>query len=738
MATSTDRPRLTNVLSKAKSPYLLQHQDNPVAWQEWKPETIKMAQDYQIPIFLSIGYSACHWCHVLAHQSFEDESIAEIMNKHYINIKVDREELPAVDRVYMNYLQATQGGGGWPLSVWLTPELEPVYAGTYYPKNQFRSILMKIAELWEEDRDRLKETGKRVMDQLKGLQESDEVSGTSLSSLAATASHKIYAYLSKRYDPVHGGFSKSGPKFPSPAQTTTPLARIARYGARSKSETEREKGAKAAEMGVRQLRALWEGGIRDWVGNGLARYSVDEKWRIPHFEKMLYDQGQVASAALDFAGLPNLPSEESRKLCLDLAADILEYTARDLRSPDGGFYSAEDADSAETFEDLKHTVEGAFYVWDKEEFDEVLEEDAAVTGDFFGVKVDGNVDPRHDAQGELTGKNTLFQAKTVEEIATKHGISADQVRQIIKGSLPKLKEHRDATRPRPHLDDKIVAGWNGLMISALAQASYSLPADTYPIAKRALELAEGAVAFIKKEMYDEEHGVLSRTWREGKGPAGQADDYAFLTKGLLDLYEATGKEKYLTFALTLQDRLDQLFWDTHSGGYFASAPDPHILIRLKDSQDGAEPSASAVAVQNLQRLAFYASQRYEEFWERSGKIYSLNGEMLENAPHAFGATAAALMDREAGYREFIITGKSDDPFVLALLGDLSHCYSPNKILIRLEPKRPPAVHGAINPTVDDLVKHMQSDERPNLRVCENMACHPPVYDVEEAKKIVKS
>ncbi|KAJ9125893.1 hypothetical protein QFC24_002678 [Naganishia onofrii] len=758
---ATDLPPLTNTLDKAKSPYLLQHKNNPVAWQEWKPEVIQRAKDEDKMIFLSVGYSACHWCHVLAAESFQDDFVAQVLNKYFINIKVDREERPDVDRVYMNYLQATSGGGGWPLSVFLTPDLAPVFAGTYFPKGRFLGLLDKIHELWIEDRERVVENSKDVLEQLKDMQDVGSSAPADLADLSATAPHKVFAHLLKGYDSKNGGFSRRGPKFPSTSQNLVLLSRYAAYHAKDTNAKKKEEAAKAAEMGARLLRALWEGGIRDWVGSGLARYSVDQYFRVPHFEKMLYDQGQVAQAALEFSMLPNLPNAESKQICQDLAADIIQYTTRDLRSPDGGFYSAEDADSGESLEHPDKHIEGGFYVWDKAEFDQVLgDEDAPVAAYFWAVKPRGNVDPSSDIQGELKGKNTLYQAHSYEDVASNFGISVEQVKAVISRAIPKLRTHREKTRPRPHLDDKILTGWNGLMISALATASVVLPAERYPIASQCQAFASDAVAFIKTNLYDDSTRKLTRSWREGKGPIGQADDYAFLVKGLLDLYEVTGKEDHLTFAIKLQETLDADFYDNEQGGYFASAPDPHILIRIRDNQDGAEPAASSVTAHNLQRLAGYASANAEQYEERALSTYRSNAAMLKRAPYAFATTVAALMDKEHGYREvgsimrkeryydahtllfvlqYIIVGSPDDDFVKETRRIiLASIYIPNKIIMSIDPTSPPLELASRNPVIQSLVEDLKQrgDSRPSVRVCENGACHLPVFNLQEVRKMM--
>ncbi|KAK4687960.1 uncharacterized protein P7C73_g2148, partial [Tremellales sp. Uapishka_1] len=697
---------LKNVLSNAKSPYLLQHKNNPVAWQEFTPETIKLAQELQKPIFLSSGYSACHWCHVLAHESFEDEETAKIMNESFVNIKVDREERPDVDRMYMTYLQATQGGGGWPLSVFMTPNLEPFFAGTYFPPGRFRNLLDRISDLWEEDQAKCEEMGKGVIESLKGMNSTSTRTPSSLAHiLSQSPSSNVYQHLQKTYDPRYGGFSSSGPrstgpKFPSCSLTTEILARIA------------IDDATARDMGIRMLRGIWEGGIRDWVGGGVARYSVDEQWKVPHFEKMLYDQAQLISAALDFALLSD--SESDRKMCLDLANDMLEYTFRDLLSPEGCFWSAEDADSAAVAGGKK--TEGAFYVWTQEEIEKLLGENSPLFQEFFGIKMAGNVDPRHDVHGELTGKNILHQRRSFTETGVRFAKSAEDVQRVVREGCEILKQHRDSSRERPGLDDKVLVSWNGLMLTALAKASFVLPSELYPIATRCIPVAEKVVEFIRAEMWETTTRTLTRSYRQGKGPA-------------------SGNEDHLLFAIELQQRQDELFWDEENGGYFASAPDEHVLVRMKDSQDGAEPSATSVSVHNNSKLSLLASNDYDMYEKRAEDTYLSIAAELEQIPRAFALTVCGLMDLEKGYREFVVMGPPEDPSTRAILKSLREVYIPNKVVIQIDPANPPVKLAEKNETVKSLMDVKESS--PSLRVCEGGVCGLPIYELEKIRAAVR-
>ncbi|KAI0694518.1 hypothetical protein BC835DRAFT_1406417 [Cytidiella melzeri] len=703
MSTSNTTRHL-NRLANSKSPYLLQHAENPVDWFEWGPEAFEKAKQEDKPIFLSVGYSACHWCHVLAHESFEDETTARMMNQRFINIKVDREERPDVDRLYMTFLQATSGGGGWPLSVWLTPDLHPFFAGTYFPKGRFRGVLSKLSELWEEDRERVRENGKQV---INSLQVSSKIAPSESPVSIAEATSTICKHLTRRFDTEHGGFG-GAPKFPSPAQTIHFLARYASLHQSSTDTRERELVNKAKDMSVHTMVKIYNGGIRDVVGGGFSRYSVDDHWHVPHCE---YDEAQLLSSALELAIL--LPFTSSHRKTLEaMAIDIIDYVSRDLRSSEGGFYSAEDADS---FPSHDSTVkkEGAFYAWTAEQLDEILGEGtAAIFGYHFGVKLGGNCDPKHDIEGHLTGQNILYTAQSVKDTAEHFDASPDKIQPLLEECLAKLKEYRDKYRPRPHLDDKILTCWNGLMISGLAKAAEIL--EGYQ--DRTLSLAEASASFLRKHLYDQTTGELRRSYREGPGPIGQADDYAFLIQGLLDLYEASGKEEYVSWAIRLQEKQDELFYDENGGGYFASAPDPHILVRMKDAQDGAEPSAASVTIYNLQRLAHFAEDRHVEYREKAESILRSNSQLLDQAPFALATMVSGAMLSENGYRQF--------------LSAIRRAPMHNRVLIHLDPRNLPQELPKLNGTIRSLVAAVEKDERPNVRVCENFACGLPVYDVE--------
>ncbi|KAH9948039.1 hypothetical protein B0H21DRAFT_735904 [Amylocystis lapponica] len=716
--------RSLNRLAQSRSPYLLQHADNPVDWFEWGTDAFNKAKQENKPIFLSVGYSACHWCHVLAHESFEDNLTAKLMNEHYVNIKVDREERPDVDRLYMLFLQATTGGGGWPMSVWLTPELHPFFAGTYFPPGRFRQILHKLAEVWEEDPERCVTAGKQVIEQLRTV--SNISSGSSAVSVPELAS-SVYEYLDKRFDTVHGGFG-GAPKFPQPAQTVHFLTRFAALNMRAEDSTTKQQAEHARDMAVQTLTHIYRGGIRDAVGGGFARYSVDERWHVPHFEKMLYDQAQLLMAAVELSLLvPHAPTLRR------MATEIIAYVARDLRSPEGGFYSAEDADSLPAHGSTVKK-EGAFYVWTAQELDTVLGADAPLFRFHFGVEEHGNCDPQHDIQGELRGQNVLYTAHSTEDTAAEFGRAVDDVERTLACCLDRLRERRDAERPRPHLDDKILTGWNGLMISGLARASEALHADAGQAAA-ALCFAEDAAAFIKEHLYDATTGELRRSYRHGPGPQGQADDYAFLIQGLLDLYEASAKEEYAVWAVRLQATQDALFYDAQGGGYFASAPDAHILVRVKDAQDGAEPSAASVTLANLQRLAHVAEDRRAAYGAQARSVLAAHAQLLGAAPFVLGTMVGAALGAQRGGTQLVVTGPRGGagPLVDVVRG----AFVPGRVLVHLDPARPPSELAKVNATLRGLIGGLAGDGgRASVRVCEGFRCGLPIEDAEELRAVL--
>ncbi|MFL6567871.1 MAG: thioredoxin domain-containing protein, partial [Chthoniobacterales bacterium] len=510
-----------NRLANEKSPYLLQHADNPVDWMPWGEDAFAKARAENKPIFLSIGYSTCHWCHVMAHESFEDDATAEIMNREFVNVKVDREERPDVDRVYMTFVQATTGHGGWPMSVWLTPELKPFVGGTYFPPEDrygqpgFKRVLQRIAGAWKQDSAKIAEQGTRI---IEALSEAAGASGGAAGAVDPAVIEQAYEQIARSYDAHEGGFG-SAPKFPRPVTLNFLLRVYAR-------DPQSAMGKNALEMTLFTLRKMAAGGMHDHLGGGFSRYSVDTYWHVPHFEKMLYDQAQLANAYIDAFQITHDPLYES------VARDVLDYVRRDMTAPEGGFYSAEDADSIIEHGKPEH-AEGAFYVWSKEEIDRALGASAEIFDYHYGVEASGNAPPGADPHGEFTNKNILIERHSLAETAEHFGRSEDEVRELLASSRKTLFELR-AKRPRPHLDDKIITAWNGLMISAFARAAQVFDNAEY------LRSAENAARCIQTHLYDAPNKKLVRNYREGRSVTeGFADDYAFVIQGLLDLYEAS-------------------------------------------------------------------------------------------------------------------------------------------------------------------------------------------------------
>ena len=585
---------MPNALAAEKSPYLRQHADNPVDWRPWGDEALARARAEGKPIFLSIGYSTCHWCHVMAHESFEDAGVAEILNRDFVPVKVDREERPDLDRVYMTYVQQTTGHGGWPMSVWLTPEGKPFYGGTYFPKEDrhgrpgFITLLNTITGHWQKQRVKIEAGAEEVVQALRryaveGGVHAVEPAGAPapLHEAAGEAFEKGFQYFHESHDARWGGFG-GAPKFPRASIIDFLFRSAALQGVNTGL------GQTAIGMAATTLQRMAEGGVHDPIGGGFHRYAVDEQWHVPHFEKMLYDQALIAVNCLEAQQATGLP------VFGWMARDIFDYVARDLTGPAGGFYSAEDADSLVALDQPKH-AEGAFYVWTKEELVTRLDADAEFFCAHFDVKPDGNV--AQDPHGEFGGQNVLRQLRPLARTAEQFNLEVPVAEEKLLRCLEKLRTAR-AKRPRPHLDDKIITAWNGLMVSALARGAQVLGEP------ERLAAASRAAEFIERELYDAKTGTLFRSWREGRSDIpGFAEDYAYLIQGLLDLYEAGFEIRWLQWAVKLQARMDTLFWDPEQGGYFNSrADDPSVIVRLKEDYDGAEPAPNSVAAMNLIRL----------------------------------------------------------------------------------------------------------------------------------------
>jgi uncharacterized protein YyaL (SSP411 family) len=693
----------TNRLANEKSPYLLQHAHNPVDWYAWGAEAFDKARREGKPIFLSIGYSTCHWCHVMERESFENEAIAEILNRHYVAIKIDREERPDIDRIYMTYVQSATGSGGWPMSVWLTPDLAPFFGGTYFPPQNrwgnpgFGSVLTQIADAWESDREKIVESAQDVVARLKEQTAVEPLHGGVPFDTATLDSG--FAVLRRTFDTRLGGFG-GAPKFPRPAVYNFLL----RYWHRTKNQ-------EALDMVLLTLREMAKGGMYDQLGGGFHRYAVDDRWFVPHFEKMLYDQGQLASSYLEAYQITGDPQYAQ------VARGIFDYLLRDMTDPGGGFFSAEDADSVISPEHPDLKGEGAFYIWS---WDEVKGPGREWFAYRFGMTESGNVD--HDPHGEFTGKNILFQANTIEQTASHFGVAPEDVRLAIgriEGELMKVRE----TRVRPHLDDNILTAWNGLMISALAMGGAVLQEPRYAKAARA------AAEFVLAHLYDTESGVLLRRYRAGEAAIpGFLDDYSMFAQALLDLYEAQFDPRHLELALRLTEKMRELFEDRESGAFFSSAADdPSVILRVKEDYDGAEPSGNSVAVRNLLRLAAITGR--DDLRQAADRALRAFGSRLMHVPIAIPQMLANCEWLLAGPREIVIAGEDAE----ALTAALHRAFVPNKIALRANS----AARSALTALAPWTGPMGPVEGRAAAYVCRNYTCALPVSEPVRLTELIQ-
>ncbi|KAI7852213.1 hypothetical protein BDC45DRAFT_513720 [Circinella umbellata] len=708
-------PKFTNRLVNEKSPYLLQHAHNPVDWYPWGKEAFDKAIKENKPIFLSIGYSTCHWCHVMEHESFQNEETANFMNEHFVNIKVDREENPAVDKLYMTYIQLISGRGGWPMSVFLTPELSPFFGGTYFPPGDqygtpgFRTLLQRVSEVWESAEDKVREDAESTISQLRSYASSKPLDVENSASMIHPEYivSAAYQHFNKEFDTEQGGFT-GAPKFPTPVQFQFLFEYFA-YNQKSKNES--ENAQKALDMALFTLKKIAMGGIRDHVGSGFHRYSTDKYWHVPHFEKMLYDQAQLLSA---YTSAYLISKDQG---FANVAKDIIHYVSTDLKNPAGGFYSAEDADSLPTSRSSKK-LEGAFYVWEMEQLEDILgSKSAKVFNKYYGVQKDGNVDPAQDPQNELMMQNVLAEEESVDNVAKELGMTAEEVSSILEESKSKLKKFRDENRPKPHCDDKILTSWNGLMISGLAQAANAFQD------KEILNLAVHAADFIHKELYESKTGTLLRSYRSGPSDIeGFLDDYSYMIQGLLDLYEATYEEKWISWAYDLQEKQNELFYDNESGGFFnVQANDKSILVRLKDEQDGAEPSANAVSLRNLVRLGTILEQ--EDYVVKARNTIGSFANSVSKYPFAMPSLLGSFLLMVNGVKQIVLTGKDEkelEPFKKIV----SQTFVPNKVSVQ-------AKEGGLIAEKNPIVAQLASNDKAAAYVCENFTCGLPVEDINE-------
>jgi uncharacterized protein YyaL (SSP411 family) len=707
---------MPNRLAAERSPYLLQHADNPVDWYAWGEDAFARARAEDKPIFLSIGYSTCHWCHVMAHESFEDPDVAAILNAHFVSIKVDREERPDLDRVYMMFVQAMTGAGGWPMSVWLTPDLQPFFGGTYFPPTErwgrpgFLQILEQLARAWRTEREAIVSSAADAIAQLRRASGADEPAPDRGSVAGLNALTTGIAAFAETFDARHGGFG-GAPKFPRPSELLFLLQASAVTGDHH-----------ARDMALETLRAMAMGGVRDQIGGGFHRYSVDAQWRVPHFEKMLYDQAQLVLAYLEAA------QASGEAFYATVAEDTLDYVRRDLTSPDGAFYSAEDADSlvdpGQGGDGHAEKREGAFYVWTAGEVQRLVGDGMDVVGRRFGIEPNGNA--LADPQGEFAGQNILYVAQAVDDIAARTGTSPEQVMRTLADARAALFEAR-SHRPRPHLDDKILAGWNGLMIAAFARAARVL-VDS-PRRDDWRRAAEQAAAWMKRELWQPDDGRLLRRHRAGEaGIDAFCEDYAYAAWGAIELFQVTGDAAWLEWALALTEAETERFFDPRDGGWFSTTgKDTSVLLRLKEDYDGAEPAAASVTVRNLLTLGHLTANG--DLVDRAQRTFERYGPELGRAVRVMPFMVANIALWHASGTQVVIVGDRAADDTRALERAVARHYLPAGVVVPIdmaadaEPAR--KALAARLPWTSAMTTR---DGRPAAYVCHDFACREPVTD----------
>ncbi|KAH9786255.1 Thioredox DsbH domain-containing protein [Citrus sinensis] len=768
-STSHSRNKHTNRLAAEHSPYLLQHAHNPVDWFAWGEEAFAEARKRDVPIFLSsqnLFLLSDSLCHVMEVESFEDEGVAKLLNDWFVSIKVDREERPDVDKVYMTYVQALYGGGGWPLSVFLSPDLKPLMGGTYFPPEDkygrpgFKTILRKVKDAWDKKRDMLAQSGAFAIEQLSEALSASASSNKLPDELPQNALRLCAEQLSKSYDSRFGGFG-SAPKFPRPVEIQMML-----YHSKKLEDTGKSgEASEGQKMVLFTLQCMAKGGIHDHVGGGFHRYSVDERWHVPHFEKMLYDQGQLANVYLDAFSLTK------DVFYSYICRDILDYLRRDMIGPGGEIFSAEDADSAET-EGATRKKEGAFYVWTSKEVEDILGEHAILFKEHYYLKPTGNCDLSRmsDPHNEFKGKNVLIELNDSSASASKLGMPLEKYLNILGECRRKLFDVR-SKRPRPHLDDKVIVSWNGLVISSFARASKILKSEAesaifnFPVVgsdrnefcekwpasvlhgdsfcsksveanerKEYTEVAESAASFIRRHLYDEQTHRLQHSFRNGPSKApGFLDDYAFLISGLLDLYEFGSGTKWLVWAIELQNTQDELFLDREGGGYFnTTGEDPSVLLRVKEDHDGAEPSGNSVSVINLVRLASIVAGSKSDYYRQNAEhsLAVFETRLKDMAMAVPLMCCAADMLSVPSRKHVVLVGHKSSVDFENMLAAAHASYDLNKTVIHIDPADTEEMdfweeHNSNNAS---MARNNFSADKVVALVCQNFSCSPPVTD----------
>ncbi|WP_240744228.1 thioredoxin domain-containing protein [Desulfopila sp. IMCC35006] len=700
-----------NRLIDEQSPYLLQHAFNPVDWYPWGDEAFARAKKEDKPIFLSIGYSTCHWCHVMAHESFENPAIAAILNQWFVSIKVDREERPDIDQMYMAATQAMTGSGGWPMSVFLLPDASPFYAGTYFPplsvssnRPGFKDLLTTIHQVWLEQKGELQDSATRMVAAL------ERRNAASPAAIQSDVFQRGFSLLEQNYDPREGGFGQA-PKFPRPVVLAFLFSHYKATGEK-----------KAKDMALFTLRKMAEGGMHDQLGGGFHRYSVDDHWFVPHFEKMLYDQPQLANAYLDAYQITR------DEVYARTAKEIFTYLLRDMRDAAGGFYSAEDADSDNPYSPGQHG-EGAFYLWTKEDIVKRLgAQAAAIFTRGFGIKKNGNV--QQDPMAEFTGRNILYWATTDEALAAELKMATEYIIESIAASRELLFKAREQ-RKRPHLDDKVITAWNGMVIGALARSSRILQDPQF------LTASLQTATFIKEHLCDDTSRNLLRRYRNKQaGLAGQLSDYAYLVDGLLELYRASHDPQWLSWSVDLTERQIELFWHETGGFFFDGAADPSIKIRMRGSSDGAEPSGNSVATHNLLRLAqLHNAPQWQQMARRLVESFS---DVINDYPPALPLMLTAWQHINAKPSQIVIAGKPGADDTEALLRVVDSTFSEPRLLLFADGGQNQAYLARKLPFMESVAP---LGGKATAYVCSDFTCTMPVTDpitlqrqLEENKK----
>ncbi|MCP4136479.1 MAG: thioredoxin domain-containing protein [bacterium] len=703
--------RYSNHLASEKSPYLLQHANNPVNWYPWGDEAFEKAKREDKSIFLSIGYATCHWCHVMAHESFEDTEVAALLNENFISIKVDREERPDIDNIYMTVCQMMTNSGGWPLTIIMTPEKKPYFAATYIPKENrwgmagLIDILTQVTEAWNGKRAEVMTVADETVRILK--EHNSSLQHAAVSQPGEKAEYRslfdgAYSFLERKFDPEYGGFNRA-PKFPSPHN----LLFLLRYGnAYNKKE--------AGDMVGTTLTKMRMGGIFDHLGFGFHRYSTDQHWLVPHYEKMLYDQAMIALAALETYLVTGDESFAS------IAREIFTYVLRDMTAPEGGFYSAEDADS--------EGVEGKFYTWKEDELAPLLgAEDGKRAVKLFAMSAEGNF--LDESVKQKTGANILHHNKELNKTAGELGISLDELRAARERIREKMFLHREK-RIHPGKDDKILTDWNGIMIAALAQGARVLNEPKYR------EAAERAAGFILKQMLTGENRLLHR-YRDGEAAIqGTVDDYAFFTWGLIELYETTFDAAWLQKALDISGSTIENFADKKNGGlYFTPHDGEELLVRVMEFYDGAVPSGNSAALYNFIRLGrITADKKWEDEAHRIANRAALQ---LKKNPAAYTMFLSALETAVGSPMEIVIAGDPADKLAQEMLAEINKHYLPGMVLVFHPVTGNPEKELLIRKLAPYITAQTPVNNKATAYVCRNYACDQPTNNIAVLKKLLR-